>query len=126
MNEKIICEKCGAEMRAYQEGRTGGMLCPQCGWGWATTITPAIDADETLYTVKISKPGKITNDMIKLYAKLSVTNYLQAKQALEEGNAEISGLATDIQKILPRLYETGLEFSITPEYPYGIDISKMY
>ena len=124
MNEKIICEKCGAEMRPYQEGLTSGMLCPKCGWGWATTITPAIDADETLYTVKISKPGKITNDMIKLYAKLSVTNYLQAKQALEEGNAEISGLATDIQKILPRLYETGLEFSITPEYPYEIDMNK--
>ena len=122
MNEKIICEKCGAEMRTYQEGRTGGMLCPQCGWGWATTITPAIDADETLYTVKISKPGKITNDMIKLYAELSRMNYIQSKQALEEGNAETSVLAADIQKMLSRLCMAGLEFNITPEYPYDIDI----
>ena len=124
MKEKIICEKCGAEMRPYQEGRTGGMLCPECGWGWVTTITPAIDADETLYTVKISKPGKITNDMIKLYAELSGINYMQTKKALEEGNAEISGLATDIQKTLPRLYEAGLEFTITPDYPYEIDMNK--
>ena len=124
MKEKIICEKCGAEMRPYQEGHTGGMLCPECGWGWATTITPAIDADETLYTVKISKPGKITNDMIKLYAELSGINYMQTKKALEEGNAEISGLATDIQKTLPRLYEAGLEFTITPDYPYEIDMNK--
>lgn len=122
MNEKIACEKCGAEMRPYQEGRTGGMLCPKCGWGWATTITSAIDADETLYTIKISRPSKLTNDMVKLYAELAETNYLQAKQALEEGNAEISVLAADIQKMLPRLYEVGLEFNITPEYPYDIDI----
>ena len=113
-------------MKPYQEGRTGGMLCPQCGWGWVTTISSAIDADETLYTVKISKLGKITNDMIKLYAKLSGTNCMQTKKALEEGNAEISGLATDIQKMLPRLYEAGLEFTITPDYPYDIDISKVY
>jgi uncharacterized Zn finger protein (UPF0148 family) len=126
MNEKIACEKCGSEMRPYQEGRTGGMLCPKCGWGWVTTITSAIDTDETLYTVKISKPSKMTNDLMKLYAELSGTNYVQTKQALEEGNAEISGLAADIQKMLQRLYEAGLEFTITPDYPYDIDISKVY
>lgn len=126
MNEKVICEKCGAEMKSYQEGRTGGMLCPKCGWGWATTITSEIDVDETMYTVQISKPNTIVTNMIKLYADLSGSNYVQAKKALEEGNAELSGLAVDIQNMLPQIRETGLGFTITPDYPYSIDVSKKY
>ncbi len=82
MNETIICEKCGAEMQPHHKGSTCGMLCPKCGWGWVTTFSSPIDADETMYTVSFCKPEKTTAAMIKLYAKLTGTNFMQAKKII--------------------------------------------
>ncbi len=118
MSEKIICEKCGAEMESYHKGCTGGMLCPKCGWGWVTTYFPPIDIDETVYTISFCKPEKTTAAMVKLYAKLSGSNFIQAKKALEEGNASFSALAADIQKHIEEIHATELQFNITPDYPY--------
>ena len=44
MTDKIICEKCGAEMLPIDQNKPVGMTCPNCGWGWATTyIEPIIE-----------------------------------------------------------------------------------
>lgn len=56
--------------------------------------------------------------MVKLYAKLTGTNFIQAKKALEEGSAVFSALAADIQKRIPEIHEAGAQFNITPDYPY--------
>ena len=40
---------------------------------------PPIDADETMYTIRFCKPEKTTAAMVKLYAKLTGTNFMQAK-----------------------------------------------
>lgn len=124
MNEKIICEKCGTEMQPHHKGSTCGMLCPNCGWGWVTTCSSPIDADETIYTISFCKPEKTTAAMVKLYAKLAGTNFIQAKKALEEGNAVFSALAADIQKLIPEIHDAGVQFNITPDYPY--DANDMY
>ena len=121
MSEKIICEKCGAEMQPHHKGSTCGMLCPKCGWGWVTTYSSPIDADETMYTISFCKPEKATAAMVKLYAKLTGANFTQAKKALEEGNAAFSALAADIQKYIEKIHATGVQFDITPDYPYDID-----
>lgn len=121
MSKTIICEKCGAEMQPHHKGRTCGMLCPKCGWGWVTTYSSPIDADETMYTISFCKPEKATAAMVKLYAKLTGANFTQAKKALEEGNAAFSALAADIQKYIEEIHATGVQFDITPDYPYDID-----
>ena len=121
MSETIICEKCGAEMQPHHKGSTCGMLCPKCGWGWVTTYSSPIGADETMYTISLCKPEKTNAAMVKLYAKLSGTNFIQAKEALEEGNAGFSALAVDIQKHIAEINAAGMRFNITPDYPYYID-----
>ena len=118
MSEKIICEQCGSEMLPHHTGSTGGMLCPECGWGWVTTYSSPIDADKTMYTVSFHKPEKTTAAMVKLYAKLTGANFIQAKKGLEEGNAGFSALAADIQKHIAEIHSVGMEFTITPDYPY--------
>ncbi len=59
--------------------------------------------------------------MIKLYAKLTGTNFMQAKKALEEGNAGFSALAADIQKHIAEIHAARMQFIITPDYPYDVD-----
>ncbi len=108
-------------MESYYKDKTCGMLCPKCGWGWVTTYFSPIDIDETMYTVNFYKPEKITAAMIKLYAKLTGSNFIQSKKALEKGNASFSALAADIQKHIAEIYATELQFRITPDYPYNIN-----
>ena len=121
MNEKIMCEKCGAEMQPHYQGNTCGMLCPKCGWGCVTTYISPITADDTLYTVTFDKPEKTTAAMIRLYAKLVEINFAQSQKNLEEGSARFSALAADIQKHIAEIHAVGLLFHITPNFPYDID-----
>ncbi len=107
-------------MRAHHEGSTCGMLCPKCGWGWVTTYSSPINEDETVYTSNFCKLEKVTVAMIKLYAKLTESNFIQSKKSLEEGNACFSALAADIQKHLKEIRNAGFQFVITPDYPYSI------
>ena len=37
MSEKAICDKCGSEIKYFQEKGSCGWVCPVCGWGCATT-----------------------------------------------------------------------------------------
>lgn len=120
MNEKIKCEKCGAEMNVYHENNTCGMLCPKCGWGWVTTYSLPIETDTTIYTLNFDKPEKVTAAMIKLYANLTNLNFIQSKKDLESGNAKFSAVAAEIQKCLAAIHAAGLQFAITPDYPYNI------
>ena len=42
--EEILCPTCGAEMRLIDPVKDVGMICPNCGWGWATSdIDPILD-----------------------------------------------------------------------------------
>ena len=45
MSEKVFCEKCGAEMHPIDPAKPIGMICPKCGWGWATSYIDPIAED---------------------------------------------------------------------------------
>ena len=124
MNKRMECEKCGTEMNPYHEGATCGMLCPACGWGWVTTYSLPIDADNTMYTISFSKAEKVTPAMIKLYAKLAGINFLQAKRVLEEGSGKYVALEADIQNHISEIHAAGMQFVITPDYPYELGADK--
>ncbi len=116
--EKIVCEKCGAEMHDIQTSYTLGMKCPNCGWGWVTTYNEPIEVDYSVYHVVLdSKDSSLVN--VKLVASIVNCNYLRAKRIIENSPSEIfSGKAVDVREIRDRLVQAGVAFRIEPDFPY--------
>ena len=116
--EKIVCEKCGAEMHIVRDSYQMGMECPNCGWGWVTTYNEPIEVDYSVYHVVLdSKDGSLAN--VKLVASIVNCNYLWAKRIIENSPSEIfSGKAVDVREIRDRLVQAGMAFRIEPDFPY--------
>ena len=131
MNDKNICEKCGAEMIDRSSGDSIVVECSKCGWGWATTTyDPTID-DDTSYEIWLMPGNMQTLDTIRLIADIAGVNYLQAKKMLcdkapvmlykayNEAVASQTGVQK-IQDIAGRLAGANVIFSIKPDFPYNI------
>ena len=116
--EKIVCEKCGAEMHIVRDSYQMGMECPSCGWGWVTTYNEPIEVDYSVYHVVLdSKDSSLVN--VKLVASIVNCNYLRAKRIIENSPSEIfSGKAVDVREIRDRLVQAGMAFRIEPDFPY--------
>ena len=116
--EKIVCEKCGAEMHIVRDSYQMGMECSNCGWGWVTTYNEPIEVDYSVYHVVLdSKDGSLAN--VKLVASIVNCNYLRAKRIIENSPSEIfSGKAVDVREIRDRLVQAGMAFRIEPDFPY--------
>ena len=116
--EKIVCEKCGAEMHIVRDSYQMGMECPNCGWGWVTQYNEPIVEDRNKYRVILdSKDGSLAN--VKLVASIVNCNYLRAKRIIENSPSEIfSGKAVDVREIRDRLVQAGMAFRIEPDFPY--------
>ena len=121
MNEKIICEKCGAEMRSIDPNKPVGMTCPNCGWGWATTYIDPFLEDETVYVVSLAKGNAVTREAIKAVAEITGKNYVQAKRMIENSPAEVyAGKAAKVKDVLILLEMQSLAYTVAPEFPYSL------
>ena len=119
MIDKVLCDKCGAEMIPVDPERPVGMKCPNCGWGWVTSYIDPIKEDETIYEISLEEGNQVTKDNIRLVSEISDVNFLEAKRLLENApKSFISGKAVDINDAVIRLKVTGINFTVTPEYPY--------
>ena len=114
------CEKCGGEMIRFQEHGSCGMKCTKCDWGWATTYTPPINKDETMYTISIPAIHNPSPDIIKCIANLFECNYITAHKHSQEGTLTKSDKAPSIQIIARSLRQTGISYLITPNFPFEI------
>lgn len=113
------CEKCGSEMEIQLKGSCLGVVCPNCGWGIASTYIDPLRADWTDYTIRLNADGKASVDAIKAVSKLSGCNYLKAKDVIENtGGAILSGKATEIADAKNLLDSLGLNYETTPPFPY--------
>lgn len=119
MNENK-CEKCGTIMVPYKEDRTTGMRCPNCGWGWATTLFNPIDLDQTIYTVKIDIIGNPTREQLKTFSKILNVNYLETTKLLKEGSATFSGKAIEIKDKIMTIKQYNIHYSISPAFKYDL------
>ena len=120
MTEKIFCEKCGAEMNSYQKEGSCGMLCPSCGWGWATSYTNPIDEDETEYVLTVSPIQDPSLDAVKCIAQIMDCNFINAKSTLKHTYFSKTEKASEIKNIAKALLKAGIKFTISPEFPYDI------
>ena len=118
--ENIACEKCSHIMVKYKTDTCEGMKCPNCGWGWVTTRDDLISLDETLYNIKIDCRIKPSNEQLKVLSSVLNVNYLAINKLLKEGNISFSGKAIEIKDKLVVLKNSGICFSIFPDFKYEI------
>ncbi len=118
--EENKCEKCGTKMVPFKEGRTIGMRCPNCGWGWVTTQFDPIDLDETIYTVKFDTIVNPSKEQLKVVSKILNINFLATAKLLKEGKASFDGRAIDIQGNLKEIKTMDIHYSISPYFKYEI------
>ena len=118
--EENKCEKCKTTMVSFKEGRTIGMKCPNCGWGWATTQFDPIDLDKTIYTVKFDAIVSPSKEQLKIVSKMLNINFLIAAKLLKEGKASFSGKAINVQSKLKEMNGQDIHYSISPYFKYEI------
>ena len=119
MINKIICEKCGNEMHPIDQNTPYGMICPKCGWGWATTYIDPIQDDNQTYTVSLSKDNTVTIDAIKVVSRITGKIFPQARQIIEDSTVNIfAGKAVYVKNVLILLESQSLSYTVTPEFPY--------
>ena len=125
MEDKVICEKCGAEMVPLDPSRPIGMECPNCDWGWATTYIEPILADDTKYLIFLEWGNTLEDEVIKAVAKVAVCNFLQAKKLLEEAPVKIAeGKARYVEPLIEMLEKAAVKYHIEPEWPYGVSYEE--
>ena len=118
MNDTIICEKCGNEMKPLSEIYPIGMTCPNCGWGWATTYIEPINLDESDYHVILTASDNSLT-VIKTVSEVANCNYIEAKKPINNAPVEVfHGQAVEVKSIKEKLEAANIDFTIEPEFPY--------
>lgn len=56
------CEICGTELIVSKNGHCLSSVCPNCGYGVATTYFEPYEVDDTIYSVTFNKKDKLTLD----------------------------------------------------------------
>ena len=120
----MICEKCGSEMNVIKQELSCSCICPKCNWGWATSCIDPIKADNTLYSVSIEKTDISDMRAVKAISAAKNCNFLEAKAFLSRGGIVLQDLAPEIKTVCEKLTNSGINYTITPEFPYEIVPSK--
>ena len=120
----MICEKCGSEMNVVKQELSCSCICPKCNWGWGTSCIDPIKADNTLYSVSIEKTDIADMRTVKAISAAKNCNFLEAKAFLSQGGIVLQDLAPEIKTVCEELTNSGISYTITPEFPYEISPSK--
>lgn len=119
MNEKTICEKCGAQMLPIDPHKPVGMKCPKCGWGWATTYIEPIKEDSTDYTVILLADNVPSKESIKTIAGIAGINFIQAKRMIENAPTNLFvGKAVTVKEVITELDVSAINYQVEPKFPY--------
>ena len=116
--DKVICEKCGAEMQPIDPNLHCGMTCPQCGWGWATSPYDPLLEDETEYFVTLLAGNTKSKEVIKALSQLTGQNYLKAKKMIDDAPVNVfTGKAFQVKRFIEELDLASIQYEINPEFP---------
>ena len=125
MTDIVVCEKCGCAMVPIDPSQPVGMTCPNCGWGWATSFIDPIAEDTTNYKVSLSESNSTAKNVLRVIAQITGSNLIQAKRLIENAPDEIfAGKATQTIEVLRLLEDEGINFTVTPSFPYPITQSS--
>ena len=120
----MICEKCGNEMNVVKQELSCSCICPKCNFGWATSCIAPIHADNVLYSVSIEKTDISNLSAIKAISKAKNCNFLEAKAFLSQGGIVLQALAPEIKTVCEEFSNSGINYTIVPDFPYEIAPTK--
>ena len=124
MSEKVFCEKCGAEMHPIDPAKPIGMICPKCGWGWATSYIDPIAEDAADYTVTLLDGNAVSGNAVKVVAEIARVNYLQGKKMIKNApSVVLVGRAVAVRSALTELTGASIRYKVEPPFPYHFDKS---
>lgn len=112
------CEKCNTEIIYKQKGHSLSWLCPNCNWGIATTYNSPLELDTTNYTLHIISQSNLSTDKIKCISKTFSINFIESKQASQNGTISITDTASNIIITKNKLDQLEIKYQILPEFPY--------
>ena len=119
MNDPIVCEKCGAPLRFFQEGRLQGLGCAHNAQSIVTTYALPIKLDRTIYQVRLKFGNHEDFDQIKAVAKVSRKNLLDARKLLKTSHPTVfKGNAVHVIEARNVLSAVDLEIEISPDFPW--------
>lgn len=114
-----ICDVCGNNLIAFIDGRTCGLKCLKCNkTKVVTSYYRKWEMDYTKYKIELLPHNDIENTQIKIVARISNCNYIQAKELLTNGGIIIEDVPKNIHRILIDLIFANIKYNITPDYPY--------
>lgn len=115
---KYICPKCGTEMIAVYEKPALNLTCPKCGCKIATTKWEDIDLDDTDYEIVVKPLVNPLMNQVKFISNLTGQNFIVSKKFLENGGVLLKAKAIEIREKKKLLKDNGIDYSISPEFPY--------
>jgi len=116
---QIFCAVCGSSTQGFREGRTDGIRCTQCDWLVATTYTPPVQLDRTIYEVRIDQGDYRDIQQVKAIAHVMGSNLLNARELLQTSRPIVfRGDAPHVAQVRDSLIAEGLIVAIQPEFPW--------
>jgi hypothetical protein len=116
---QILCEACGSPTTGFREGRTDGIRCTRCDWSVATTYTPPIQLDQTIYTVRIERGDYRDTQQVKAVAHVVGSNLLTARELLRSSQPTVfRGDASHVVQVRDLLLAAGVSIEIQPKFPW--------
>lgn len=114
------CPECGNNAMKETIGRSSAVLvCENCGWSVARSWTEPINEDETVYEAILKPDNDATKIALATISKIADCNFIAAKSMLSNPEKPlVSGLAREIREALEELDRVGIEYTVTPEWPY--------
>jgi hypothetical protein len=115
----FVCPQCGGVALGFREGRTDGIRCTVCDWSVATTYTPPIQLDRTIYEVRIERGDYRDAGQIKAIANVTGGNFLSARDLLKISQPVVcSGDAQHVLQVRDSLLAAGVVVAIQPAFPW--------
>jgi hypothetical protein len=116
---KNLCEVCRSPTKGFREGRTDGIRCTQCDWSVATTYTPPIQLDGTIYEVRIDHGDCRSTQQVKAIAQVMGSNLLSARELMQSSRPIVfRGDASHVAEVRDSLITAGLVIAIQPNFPW--------
>ncbi len=118
-NSEFLCPECGGPTEILRARRTIETRCIQCGWSVVTCYTPPIENDMTEYAVHVLSGNFRDGEHVRLVAKLTGSNFLQARDLLQRKDAIVfRGKALEVLRVKESLTRANLRIFIEPKFDW--------